>query len=96
MIYTLKVKKTAQAQQQDVSLKKFSEYDKYSSQLVNTGKEGKMLIPTALQHHTVSCYHHDLQHHGHTRLEETLCTTMAWKGMRYHSSTCQILSHMSS
>ncbi len=27
-------------------------------------------------------YHHYLQHPGHTRLEETLCTAMYWKGMR--------------
>ena len=44
-----------------------------------------------------SWYHHYLQHPGHTRLEETLCAAMYWKGMRNtickfvkNCPTCQI------
>jgi hypothetical protein len=46
-------------------------------------QDGKMIIPVALQHCAVNWYHHYLQHHGHTRLEETLCVAMYWKGMRH-------------
>eukprot|EP00804_Cyclotella_cryptica_P024254 CCRYP_012534-RA/>CCRYP_012534-RA protein AED:0.62 eAED:0.46 QI:0/0/0/0.5/0/0/2/0/155 len=41
-----------------------------------------MIIPTDLQHCAVSWYHHYLQHRGHTRLKETLCAAMYWKGMQ--------------
>ncbi len=34
-------------------------------------KEDKMIIPASLQHRAVSWYHHYLQQHGHSRLEET-------------------------
>ena len=60
--------------------------DKYSSQLVENAEvlcnEGKMIIPVALKHRAVSWYHRYLQHPGHTRLEETLCTAMYWNGMQ--------------
>ncbi len=45
-------------------------------------KDEKMVIPTALQYHAVSWYHHYLQHPGHTRLKETLRAAMYRKGMR--------------
>ena len=58
----------------------------YSSTLVeNTEvlcKDGKMVIPAALQHCAVSWYHDYLQQPGHTRIEETLHAMMYWKGMR--------------
>jgi hypothetical protein len=83
-IYPLTVREIAQAQKFDVSLEKLR--DKYSTHLVeNTDvlcKDGKMVIPVALQHRAVSWYHHYLQHPGHTRLEETLRAAMYWKGMR--------------
>ena len=84
VIYPLTVREIAQAQKLDASLKKFN--DQYSTQLVeNTEvlcKDGKMVIPVALQHRAVSWYHHYLQHPGHTRLEETLSAAMYWKGMQ--------------
>ena len=40
-----------------------------------------MVLPAALQHRAVSCYHHYLQCPGATHLEETLCAAMYWKGM---------------
>ena len=80
-----------QAQKLDASLKK--QKDMYSSTLVeNTEvlcKDGKMVIPAALQHCAVSWYHHYLQHPGHTRHEETLHTAMYLKGMR-----CTIHKHV--
>ena len=83
-IYPLTVQEIAQAQKLNVSLEKLK--DKYSTQLVKNTKvlckDGKMAIPVALQHRAVSWYHHYLQHPGHTRLEETLCAAMYWKGMR--------------
>ncbi len=58
VIYPLTVREIAQAQKLDASLKKFN--DQYSTQLVeNTEvlcKDGKMVIPAALQHHAVSWY----------------------------------------
>ncbi len=44
-------------------------------------KNGKVMIPTSLQHSAVSWYHHYLQHPGHSRLEETMRSMMYWKGM---------------
>ena len=78
VIYPLTVQEIAQAQNLDASLEKLK--DKYSTHLVeNTDvlcKDGKMVIPVALQHRAVSWYHHYLQHPGHTRLEETLHAAM--------------------
>jgi hypothetical protein len=51
-------------------------------------KNGKVLIPTSLQHGAVSWYHHYLQHPGHTRLEETMRSVMYWKGMHTTIQKC--------
>ena len=97
VIYPLTVKEIAQAQEDDLVLKKLSKTDKYSSQLVEDTqvlcKNGKMIIPKVLQCRVVSWYHHYLQHPGHTCLEETLHTAMYVKGMRniiqsQHVKTC--------
>ena len=86
VIYPLTVKEIAQAQEDDIVLKKLSKTDKYSTQLVEDMhvlcKDGKMVIPKPLQRRAVNWYHHYLQHPGHTRLEETLNAAMYWKGMR--------------
>jgi hypothetical protein len=44
-------------------------------------KDGRMIIPKPLQRCAVLCYHHYLQHPGHTQLEETIKATMYWKGI---------------
>jgi hypothetical protein len=44
-------------------------------------KNGKLIIPTSLQHRAVAWYHHYLQHPGHSRLKETMRSVMYWKGM---------------
>jgi hypothetical protein len=54
-------------------------------------KDGRMIIPKPLQRPAVLWYHHYLQHPGHTQLEETMKTTMYWKGM--HSTIRSITSH---
>ncbi len=46
-------------------------------------KNGKLVIPTSLQHRAVAWYHHYLQHPGHSHLEETMRSVMYRKGMRY-------------
>eukprot|EP00804_Cyclotella_cryptica_P008335 CCRYP_020979-RA/>CCRYP_020979-RA protein AED:0.34 eAED:0.30 QI:0/0/0/0.5/0/0/2/0/355 len=60
--------------------------DQYSTQLVKSTellcKDGKISIPKDLQHLAVSWYRHYLRHPGHTRLKETLCAAMYWKGMQ--------------
>ena len=75
-----------QAQKENAVLKKLSKKDRYSTQLVEDTqvlcKDGKMVIPKALQNQAVSWYHHYLQHPGRTHLEEILHTLMYWKGMR--------------
>ena len=80
----LTVQEIAQAQKLDASIE--TRKDQYSTQLVeNTEilcKDGKMVIPMALQHRAVSWYHHYLQHPGHTRLEETLQAALYWKCIR--------------
>ncbi len=60
-------------------------------------KNGKLIIPTSLQHRAVAWYHHYLQHPGHSRLKETMRSMMYWKGMhttiqRYVKScrSCQV------
>jgi hypothetical protein len=45
-------------------------------------KNGKLIIPTSLQHRAVAWYHHYLQHPGHSHLKETIRSAMYWKGMR--------------
>ncbi len=53
VIYSLRVHEIAEAQKLDASLKKLE--DQYLTQLVESieilCKDGKMVIPTALQHH---------------------------------------------
>eukprot|EP00804_Cyclotella_cryptica_P016236 CCRYP_005727-RA/>CCRYP_005727-RA protein AED:0.31 eAED:0.31 QI:0/-1/0/1/-1/1/1/0/226 len=82
--YPLTVREIAQAQKRYASLKMLK--DQYLTQLVESTqilcKDGKMIIPKDLQHHAVSWYHHYPQHPGHTRLNETLCAAMYWKGMQ--------------
>jgi hypothetical protein len=60
-------------------------------------KNGKLTIPTSLQHRAVAWYHRYLQHPGHSHLEETMRSVMYWKGMstticRYAKScrSCQV------
>ncbi len=60
-------------------------------------KNGKLIIPTSLQHRAVAWYHHYLQHPDHSHLEETFRSMMYWKGMhitnqRYIKScrSCQV------
>ncbi len=45
-------------------------------------KNDKLIIPASLRHRAVTCYHHYLQHPGHSRLEKTMRSVMYWKGMR--------------
>eukprot|EP00804_Cyclotella_cryptica_P006701 CCRYP_008658-RA/>CCRYP_008658-RA protein AED:0.39 eAED:0.39 QI:0/-1/0/1/-1/1/1/0/128 len=101
VIDPLTVREIVQAQKLDASLKTLK--DQYSTQLVKSMeilfKDGKMTIPKQLQHRASSWYHHYLQHPGHTRLEETLCTAMFWKGMqnvKYRPKIRQKLSRMPS
>jgi len=99
VIYPLTVKEIAQAQKDDAVLKKPSNTDKYSSQLIEDTrvlcKDGKikMVTPKVLQNRAISWYHHYLQHPGHTRLEETLHAAIYWKSMRntirMHVKTCR-------
>jgi hypothetical protein len=60
-------------------------------------KDGKLIIPTSLQHRAVAWYHCYLQHPGHSRLKEIMRSVMYWKGMhttiqRYIKScrSCQV------
>jgi hypothetical protein len=60
-------------------------------------KNGKLIIPASLRHRAVAWYRHNLQHPGHSRLEETMRSMMYWKGMhtaiqRYVKScnSCQV------
>eukprot|EP00804_Cyclotella_cryptica_P012192 CCRYP_009875-RA/>CCRYP_009875-RA protein AED:0.45 eAED:0.45 QI:0/-1/0/1/-1/1/1/0/172 len=63
-IYPLTTREIAEAQQEDESLLNKG----YSTQLVENikvlCKEGKMVIPTSLQHRAVAWFHHYLQHPG--------------------------------
>jgi hypothetical protein len=66
-------------------------------------KNGKLIIPTSLQHRAVAWYHHYLQHPDHSCLEETMRFVMYWKGMhttiwRYLKScrSCQVNKRYSS
>ncbi len=45
-------------------------------------KNGKLIVPTSLQHRAVAWYHHYVQHPGQPHLEETMRSMMYWKGMR--------------
>ncbi len=44
-------------------------------------KNGRIIIPTSLNHRAVSWYQHYLQHPGHSRLEKIMRSMMYWKGM---------------
>jgi hypothetical protein len=85
VIYPLTVKEIAEAQEADPNIYKLTKYLQYTRQLVeNTQvlcKGTAMVLPTALRHRAISWYHHYLQHPGATRLNETLCTVMYWKGV---------------
>ncbi len=48
----------------------------------------KIIIPTSLRHRAVSWYHHNLQHPGHSCLEEMMRSVMYWKGMRTTIRRC--------
>ena len=84
-IYPLTVKEIARSQSSNKTFDKLTKLEKYKPQLVEDievlCKDGKLVIPKDLQHRAVEWYHHYLQHPGHTRLEETLCSAMYWKGM---------------
>ena len=90
-IYPLTVKEIMEAQKVDNTLKQFFK----SNAVPDIGLElllienkscichkGRLVIPKPLQSCAVVCYHHYLQHPGHTRLEETKKSAIYWKGMR--------------
>ena len=80
------VKEIAQAQQDSPNLQAVAAKGQFTMKLVENTKvlckDDKLVIPAALHHQAVSWYHHYLQHPGSTRLEETLCIAMHWKGMQ--------------
>jgi hypothetical protein len=89
-IYPLTTKEIAEAQRVDASLKHLFKRNAVIDQgleiklIENTTcvcKNGWLVIPKPHQVHAVKWYHHYLQHHGHTRLEETMNAAMYWKGM---------------
>ena len=63
-IYPLTTREIAEAQQQDNNLKTQAEKEGYSTKLVKNikvlCKQGKMVIPKSLQHHTLAWFHHYL------------------------------------
>jgi hypothetical protein len=75
-IYPLTVPEIAEAQVDDVTIKKLSKKRDYSYELIDNVKilckDGKLVIPNKLQNRAVGWYHHYLQYPGTTRLEETL------------------------
>ncbi len=90
-IYPLTVKEIVEAQKADTKLKRFFK----SNAVLDKGLElqliqnkscichkGQLVIPKPLQSCAVMWYHHNIQHHGHTRLEETMKAAIYWKGMR--------------
>jgi hypothetical protein len=89
-IYSLTPEEIAEAQQADASLKHLLKrnaviYQGWEIKLIeNTrcvSKDGRLVITKPTQVHAVKCYHHYLQHPGHTCLEETMSAAMYWKGM---------------
>ncbi len=90
-IYSLTTIEIAEAQRKDQKLKacfkKNARMQKKDMclQLVEEKKvlckNGKMIVPTSLQHRAVAWYHHYLQHPGHSRLKETMRSVMYLKGM---------------
>jgi len=91
-IFPLTVKEIMEAQQADTTLKHFFLntmlfLDKgLELQLIENEScicnKGRLIIPKPLQWHATMWYHHYLQHPGHTHLEETMKSTIYWKGMR--------------
>jgi hypothetical protein len=85
-IFPITVKEIAEVQKNDKMLKTLAKSDKYETHLIDNTKvlckDGKLVIPKALQKQVVQWYYHYLQHPGHTRLEETLRAAMYWKSMR--------------
>ncbi len=90
-IYPLTVKEIVEAQKANSKLKHFFK----SNAVLDKGLElqlienksciclkGRLVIPKPLQSCAVMWYHHNLQHPGHTHLEETMKAVMYWKGMR--------------
>ncbi len=90
-IYLLTMVEIAKAQQADASIKHLFK----RNAVINKGlevklientlcvcKDGRLVIPRPLQRCAVMWYHHYLQHHGHTRFEETMNAAMYWKAMR--------------
>jgi hypothetical protein len=81
-IYSLTIIEIAEAQRKDQELKVY--YKKNARMLKKDMclqlleytkvlcKNGKLVIPTSLQHRAVAWYHHYLQHPGHSRLKETI------------------------
>jgi hypothetical protein len=53
-------------------------------------EDGKMVIPTSLQHRAVAWFCNYLQHPRNKHLKETLCLSIYWKGLQ--TITCQKLS----
>jgi hypothetical protein len=89
-IYPLTIEEIAEAQWADTSLKHLFKRNAVIDQgleiklIENTtcvSKDGWLVIPMALQVHSVKWYHQYLQHPGHTNLEETMNAAMYWKGM---------------
>ena len=74
-IYPLTTREIAEAWQQDNNLKIEAAKEGYSTHLVKNievlCKQGKMVLPKCLQHHTVAWFHHYLQHPG-TKLSKKL------------------------
>ena len=91
-VYPLTLPEIADAQHKDEELKAYFKKNAIMPhkdmviQLIEDTKvlckNGKVMIPTSLHQHVVKWYHHYLQHHGHSRLEETMRSVMYWKGMR--------------
>ena len=90
-IYPLTVKEIVEAQKADITLKLFFKcnavLDKgLELQLVENKScicnKGRLVIPKPLQRRATLWYHHNLQHPGYTRLEETMKSAIYWKGMR--------------
>ena len=85
-IYPLTVKEIAETQRKDKATKQLKTSRKYEMLIVEDTevlcKNGKLVIPKALQRRAVEWYHHYLQHPGHNRLEETIKAAMYWTNMR--------------
>jgi hypothetical protein len=90
-IYPLTAKEIVEAQQADITLKHFFKRNAVLDKGLELQRvenkscicnKGRLVIPKPLQRHATMWYHHNLQHPGHTRLEETVKSAIYWKGMR--------------